>query len=216
MGKLMHPVIRILVVDDQCLVRSGICANLADVQNIQVIGQASTGQEALELSVQLKPDIILLDLNLPDMDGLQLAMVLQQKAPKTKILIVTTSVDNFLIPKLFACGVKGFFNKTSGCEDILKAIVSIQAGRTYICPNIAKKIKTERNNASTNPFEIVSKRELQVILQIANGSLKEEICEKLSISLSTLKTYRNRVFRKLAIQNDVELTLMLIRYGLLS
>lgn len=211
----MHPVVvRILVVDDQSLVRSGICASLENSPNIQVVGQAASGEEALRLSAQLQPDIVLLDLHLGDVNGVHIAAALQKSAPKIKILVVTTSMDIFLIPALFACGVRGFFNKASGHADLVEAILSIQGGSTYICPHIAKKVHLGQDNALKNPLDALSERELQVLLLIFYGLDHEKVCKKLGISLSTLKTYRMRITEKLHIENDVELTLIGMRYGL--
>jgi two-component system invasion response regulator UvrY len=210
----MHPVVRILVVDDQSLVRSGICASLENSPNIQVVGQAASGKEALCLSAQLQPDILLLDLHLADVNGAHIVTALQKSAPNIKILVVTTSMDIFLIPPLFACGVRGFFNKASGHADLVEAILSIQAGSIYVCPRIAKKIHRGHENPLKNPLDALSERELQVLLLIFYGLDHEKICKKLGIRLSTLKTYRMRITEKLHHENDVELTLIGMRYGL--
>jgi len=210
----MHPVIRILVVDDQSLVRSGLCFSLANLANIEVVGQADSGEEALRLCVQLKPDLVLLDFKLADRDGMDIAPALLEAVPNTKILIVTTSVDSSLIPQLFARGVSGFFNKASSHEELLKAIELVCAGRTYICPHMAKKVHHEWNKPLANPFDLLSERELQVVLLVSHGLAHEEICKKLAISTSTLKTYRVRISEKLHVKNDVELILVATRHGL--
>lgn len=210
----MHPVIHILVVDDHSLVRSGLCATIENFPNMQVVGQAASGEEALRLSAQLEPDLVLLDMKLADMEGISIASALQKMLPKTKILVVTTSIDIFLIPALFARGVRGFFNKASDNTHLLEAILTIQAGHTYICPHSAKKMQCQESNALKNPLDALSERELQVVLLIFYGLQQEAICKKLGITVSTLKTYRLRIAEKLHIANDVELVLIGMRYGL--
>jgi two-component system invasion response regulator UvrY len=212
----MSPPIRILVVDDQSLVRSGICASLAGLPNLEVVGQAASGQEAIQLSATLKPDLILLDLNLPDIAGREVISVLLKETPKVKILILTCSLDTFLIPQFFSCGASGFFNKVDGYKELLKAIEMVNAGHLYVSPEMTRKIQFELNTQLANPFDALSERELQVVLLIHCGFTLDEIAIKLKISGSTCKTYRLRITEKLGVKNDVELILMTARYGLLE
>jgi len=207
---------RILVVDDHHLVRSGICLSLQNLTDMTVVGQAASGKEALQLCAELKPDLILLDLKIAETDGRELAPVLLQLSPNSKILIVTSCLDTALIPQLFALGVKGFFNKTDDREELLKAIRTVCAGRQYVCPRVAKDLNIQVETLLENPFDLLSERELQVVLLLACGLTHHEICKKLDIHISTLKTYRARFFEKLPAKNDVELVLLAKRYGLLT
>lgn len=211
----MSTIIRVFTIDEQYLVRLGLCSVLAGLPNIEVVGHAGSAKEALRLCAQLMPDIILLDHKVSILEGVDIVSALSEVSPKTKFLVITSLLDTSLIPALLAQGVTGFFNKIGGDEELLKAIQLVHAGRTFVSSNIAKRIRLKTDSILSNPFDLLSERELQVALLLSYGVSQQSICEKLGIGISTLKTYRARFSEKLGIKNDVELTILASRHGLL-
>ncbi len=209
-------IMRTLVVDDQSLVCSGICRSISDLHYINVVGKTTSGKEAIALCAALKPDLVLLDLNLPDMEGLEIISGLLEKVPSVRILIVTSSLDASAITQLFASGVSGFFNKVDGYEELAKAIYAVSSGHIYICPWMAKKMHPDAHHSSINPFDLLSERELQIVLLLCAGFTLEEACPILKSHASTTKTHRLRIFEKLSVRNDVELILVAMRYGFIN
>jgi two-component system invasion response regulator UvrY len=211
----MRPPIRIFIIDDHHLVRAAIACSLEDSLDVEVVGKTGTGREAIELCAQLKPDLVLLDLQVGDMDSFDMVQALRKILPNIKILVVTASADSSLVPNLFAQGVCGFFNKVEGYIELTRAIMLVAGGHSYISPGIAKKMSAIIGKLLDNPFDALSEREIQIILMVALGLTPEEICGQLGIKASTMKTYRNRFYEKLNVKNDVELTLLASRHGLL-
>ncbi len=211
----MSPVTRILVVDDEELVRSGICFIVSSLPNIEVVGATGSGKEAIILYEQLQPDLVLLDLKMEDLNGVEVASALLNKYPNIKIIILTALINSAVIAKLFKLGIAGFLNKSSGFKEIAQAIQAVSAGHFYTQCTIDRKFKRGKYEVE-NPLDILSERELQVALLIYYGWKSECICEELEISSSTLKTYCSRLYRKLYVKNPVELAVLMHRFGLLA
>lgn len=211
----MSSIIRVFAMDEQYLVRLGLCSALAGLPNITVVGHAGSAKEGVRACAKLKPDVVLLDLKVLSADGADPVPALLKISPKTKLLVVTSLLDTSWIPALFAKGVTGFFNKIGDDDELLQAIQLVHAGRTYIASSVTHKRHLKADEILANPFDLLSERELQVILLLCYGVTQEYICLKLDIGVSTLKTYRARFCEKLRIKNDVELTVLASRHGLL-
>ena len=209
------PVTRIIIVDDESIVRTVICVSLSALPNFQVIAETDSGKEAIRLCEELKPDLVLLDLKMKDLSGLEVAPVLLKKNPALKIIVNSAYLDNSLIPILFSYGVLGFFNKADGFQELTTAIRKVSLGCSYTSLYF-KKTELEKKKATLSPLDLLSERELQVALLIYYGMNTHEICKRLKINVSTLKTYRSRLSEKLGIQNDIEITVLVERFKLLQ
>lgn len=214
--------INILVVDDHALVRTGLKRMLDDEPGFKVIGEARTGEEAINLTRQLKPDVVLMDIQMPGIGGLEATRRLLRVDPDLKVVIVTT-YDNDVFPtRMIQAGALGYLTKGTSMQEMVRAIRMVHAGQRYISPDIANQIalkslgETPHTQQQKNNFNLLSERELQVMLMITNGVKVHEISERLHLSPKTVNSYRYRIFEKLHVRNDVELTHLAIQYGLLD
>ncbi len=209
--------IKILIVDDHELVRTGMIRMLADVAEVEVIGQASTGEEALDLTRNLKPDVVLMDIRMPGIGGLEATRMLKQRHPEVKIIAVTACEDEPFPSRLMQAGASVYLNKGTDLAEILLAIQQLFAGEYYVSPYIAQQMELKPfTKDSDNPFAQLSEREIQIGLMIAQGHKVQNISEMLNLSPKTVNTYRYRVFEKLNLESDVELALFAIRHRLID
>lgn len=212
-----HSVIRILLVDDHDLVRTGIKYMLDDVAGIKIVGEARDGEEAIKLSRELRPDVVLMDVKMPGIGGLEATRKLRMSNRDVQILIVTVCEDDLFPSKLLSAGAFGYLTKTSSKQELVRAIKSVHTGQRYISPEIASKLAIKHLTSSgQSPFETLSDRELQVTLMITSGMTVKDISDRLCLSPKTVNSYRYRIFEKLRIQNDVELTHLAIRHGIIE
>jgi len=210
-------VINVLLVDDHDLVRTGIKRILDDVSGVKVIAEARTGEEAIRLGRQLKPDVVLMDVKMPGIGGFEATRKLLRINPDIKVLIVTTCNNDVYPARLLQVGAAGYLTKGSSMNEMIQAIRAVHAGQRYISPEIASRLAFRHVSDDTeSPFDSLSERELQVMLMITNGTKVQDIAEKLCLSPKTVNSYRYRIFEKLDVKNDVELTLLAIRHGLIA
>lgn len=210
--------INTLVVDDHDLVRYGLTRILADMPHINVVGEAASGEEAVKLTRELKPDVILMDVLMPGMGGLEATRRIHHFDPEIKVIAVTACDDDVYPSRLLNAGASGYLTKGADVEEMLKAIETVHTGKRYISPDIAQKLalKSFGKASSKLPFDQLSERELQISMMIMDCNRVNEIAESLCLSPKTVNTYRYRIFNKLGINSDVELVLMAVRYGLLD
>lgn len=207
--------IRVLLVDDHELVRAGI-RKILENTDVEVIGEVSSGEEAIAKINVLNPDVVLMDLKMPDMDGLEATKALLTINSQIKILIVSVCVDDLLLPRLFQQGVSGYFTKGGSAIEMVKAIKAVYAGQRYISPVLVNQIAVKTPGTYEEvAFDMLSEREFQVVLMIIDGRTVPEISQTLNINRKTINSYRSRSFNKLNVKNDIELTLLAIRQGLL-
>ena len=210
--------INTLVVDDHDLVRYGLTRILADMPHINVVGEAASGEEAVKLTRELKPDVILMDVLMPGMGGLEATRRIHHFDPEIKVIAVTACDDDVYPSRLLNAGASGYLTKGADVEEMLKAIETVHTGKRYISPDIAQKMALKSFGKASNklPFDQLSERELQISMMIMDCNRVNEIAESLCLSPKTVNTYRYRIFNKLGINSDVELVLMAVRYGLLD
>ncbi len=209
--------INVLVVDDHDLVRTGIKRILDDASGIKVIAEARSGEEALRLGRELKPHVVLMDVKMPGIGGFEATRKLLRLDPDMKILIVTICDNDIYPSRLLQIGASGYLTKGSSMNEMIQAIKAVHAGQRYISPEIASKLAFRHvSDAEDSPFETLSERELQVMLMITKGAKVQVIADQLCLSPKTVNSYRYRIFEKLSVQNDVELTLLAIRHGLIE
>lgn len=208
--------IRVLVVDDHDLVRASIQRVLTGTPGIQIVGEANSGETALKMAEITKPDVVLLDLKMPMMDGMKTSKELLKLWPELKILVVSICLDELLLPRLFQEGVSGYFSKTSGAEEMVRAINTVYEGQRYLSPILTQQLGLKQGEEDLYAFDVLSERELQVVIMIIAGQTVGEISDKLEINRKTINSYRSRSFQKLNINNDVELTILAARQGLLE
>ena len=209
--------INVLIVDDHDLVRTGIKHMLSNAEGINVLGEASTGEEAVKMTRDLVPDVVLMDVKMPGIGGLEATRKLLRILPNVKVLVVTVLDDDLFPSRLLQAGAAGYLTKGASMDEMLQAIHTVQSGQRYISPEVAKQLALKHLvDDHASPFDALSERELQVMLMITEGMKVQDIAEKLCLSPKTVNSYRYRIFDKLRVKNDVELTHLAIRYHILD
>ncbi len=212
-----QPDIQILLVDHQELVRVGMQRLLDEVPRFCVVGEASSGEDAVQLSRSLKPDVVLMDVQIPGIGGLEATRRILRRDPGIRILVVTPQTDEPFPVQLLDAGASGYLTKNCGIEEIADAVRTVSRGERYISADIARQMALSMlPGREQSPFDRLSQRELQVLLMVAQGQNVHEISERLCLSSKTVSNYRYRLFEKLSVDNDVALTRLAIRYGIVG
>lgn len=209
--------ITVLIVDDHRLVRAGIKRVLDEQTGIEVVGEAASGEDAINLARELKPQVVLMDINMPGIGGLEATRRIIQRDPDCKIIGVSMHLDEPYPSRLLSAGAAGYISKDSAAEEVVTAIQRVHQGGHYVAPLVAGNLAAaliKGNNES--PFDALSHREMQVMNLVTQGQSTQAISDRLCLSPKTVSTYRYRLFEKLGVHNDVELTRLAMRYGLLE
>ena len=209
--------IRILIADDHGVIRAGLRALLEDVPDITVVGEASDGVEALAKAVELKPDILLMDLSMPNMGGIEATRQLSQSEPKVRVLILTVHEDESLLKEVIRVGAAGYIIKRAAQEDLIHAIRVVSRGDLYIHPAMTRALF---NDAAVPPkvseIETLTLREIEVLQLLAKGYTNRQIAEHLNLSPRTVEGHRANVSGKLGLHSRVELVEYAEKHGLLK
>jgi two-component system, NarL family, response regulator LiaR len=210
--------IRILVVDDHAIVRKGICALLATEDNLDVVGEASDGREAVELARRLQPDVILMDLVMPGMDGLEATTQINDCQPQIRILVLTSfSTVDKVLPAIRA-GALGYLLKDSGPQELVRAIEQVYAGNSSLHPAIARKLLEEISQPSgqRGAGESLTDREIAVLKLVAQGYSNRGIADELTVSEATVRTHVSHILAKLELSSRTQAALYALRRGIVS
>jgi DNA-binding NarL/FixJ family response regulator len=224
--------IRLMLVDDHDIVRTGLRSYLETQSGIQVVADASSGAEALERAQETNPDVVVMDITMPEMDGLETTRRLKELCPDCHVLGLTVHTDKEYLFEMMAAGASGYLTKHSAAEELVSAVRAVAEGNIYLQPALARwlledyrrlsaKLESESrslpaNAADKQGLDALSKRELQVLELIAEGYTNIQIGEKLGISPKTVARHRERIMRKLDLHSCTELVKFAIRTGLIE
>jgi len=209
--------IRVLLVDDHAVVRMGFRLLLQSNPDITVIGEAESGESACLQFAELSPDVLVMDLAMPGMGGLEALRRIQARHPSAKILTLSAHDDVMHARRTLSEGALGFLSKRSAPQALLEAVATIAAGKRYIDPALAQKLAlAEFGGGGKSPVEELSEREFDVFVRLAAGATVQRIAQDLNLSGSTVGTHLYNIKQKLGVVNQSELTLMAIRYGLID
>lgn len=210
--------IRLMVVDDHAIIRKGIKAVLELVPDMEIVGEAETGLEAIRLDEQLKPDVILMDLVMPDMDGIESIRQIKLKRSDARILVLTTFAGEEMVFPAIKAGALGYHLKDSSPETLIDAIREVYRGEASLHPVIARKVLSEISAPSEHPptTEPLTPRELEVLHLVAQGYENREIAEKLVISEATARTHVSNIMSKLHLASRTQAALYALKEGLVS
>jgi two-component system invasion response regulator UvrY len=209
--------IKVLLVDDHDLVRLGIKKLLCDIQGIEIVGEARSGEEGISLTEKLRPDVVLMDVKMPGIGGLEATKRIVKNYPKTKVLIVTVYGDEPYPSKVLQAGASGYMTKGASVKEMIQAIQSVNAGQRYLSPEVAQQLALKHlSHNEETPLDSLSEREMQVLVMITSGQKVNEIADQLCLSPKTVNSYRYRLFEKLGVDSDVELTHLAIRFKLID
>jgi len=203
-------------VDDHAVVRMGFKMLIEAEEGIKVIGEAESGEIAIKLFQELKPDIIVMDITMPGIGGLEAIDRIMAKDKNTKILVLSAHEDSVHPKRVLNAGAMGYLTKRSAAEELIKAIKSIHQGKRYLEPNIAQQMAITQLSGESNPVEILSDREFEVFIALAKGKSTNEIADTLCLSPRTVGTHLYNIKQKLNANNSAEIALIAIRCGLID
>lgn len=209
--------IKILVVDDHELVRTGISRILNDVKDFKVVAEVGSGEEAVAFCRKQTPDIVLMDVSMPGIGGLEATKKVLRVCDGTRVICLSMHKENPIPAKIMQAGAYGFLTKDAEHSEMINAIYKVVSGQKYLSPEIAQRIAIGSLDVNqNNPFEALTERELEITMMITKGIKVTDIAKTLSLSAKTVNTYRYRTFDKLNIESDVELTHLALRHNLIQ
>ncbi len=209
--------IRVLLVDDHEMVRIGVSSYLSAQPDIEVAGEADNGKKAVEMALELRPDIILMDLVMEEMDGIEATRRIIEKWPEAKIIIVTSFLDDDKVYPALEAGATSYMLKTSKASEIAEAIRSTYKGQSVLEPEVTGKMMTRmRRNATEELHEQLTSREMEILLLMAEGKSNQEIADELFIALKTVKTHVSNILSKLQVQDRTQAVIYAFKHSLVK
>jgi len=205
--------IRVLIVEDQRIVREGLIALLEDEDEIMIVGEATNGQEAVALFAELQPDVVLMDLQMPVMDGPEATQRIREQHPQARIMALTTYATDEFIFKALRAGAQGYLLKDASADDLINAIGTIAQGQTLLAPDVAARLVM---GVSTGGPEALTSRELEVLTLMGQGRSNNEIATELGIAIRTAKVHVQNILGKLGATNRTEAVSIAVRQKLIS
>lgn len=206
--------IRVFLLDDHALVRVGLRMVLSAETDIEVVGEADSGETGLPMIRKLKPDVVLCDLHLPGISGLEVTERLVKGDLGCKVVVVSVLEDGPMPKRLIEAGASGYVGKAGDAAELLRAIRDVARGKRYLASGIAQHLALSGLGGSDTPFDALSPRELEVAMLLVQGLRQEDIARKLSLSAKTVNTHKSRLFEKLGIQDTIALARLSSQYGL--
>jgi DNA-binding NarL/FixJ family response regulator len=209
--------IRVLIADDHAILREGVRALLATTDDIDVVGQASDGREAVDACRKLDPDVVLMDIAMPGLGGIEAALEIRKEGMRAKVLILSQYEDREYVRRLLKAGVSGYVLKKSAGSELVGAIRAVQRGGLVLDPEVARAAMEERDpqRAGGDPYEALTDREKQVFRLVAEGRSNKEVAEDLGISVKTAMSHREHVMQKLDLHNRTELVRLALKLGVI-
>ncbi|MBC7907584.1 MAG: response regulator transcription factor [Rhodospirillaceae bacterium] len=207
--------IRILIAEDQQLVRQGLAALLKS-DDVEIVGEAEDGAVAVEMAVAIKPDIVLMDLSMPVLDGVEATRRVKRAVPQTRVLILTVANCERRVAEALAAGADGYALKKLGHDELMAAITSVRAGKQYLGPGLNQEQVREFLDGADTSNVALTAREREVLRLIAQGLKNREIADTLSIAIKTVETHRTKIMQKLDLHNSADLATYAIRRGLIE
>ena len=214
------PKIRVLIADDHALMREGIRALLGGTDDVEVVGEAANGDEAIREAARLDPDVVLMDVAMPGLGGLEATLTIRKERPSAKILVLTQYVDREYVARFLKAGVAGYVLKKAASSELVSAIRSVHRGGLVLDPEIARDVLSDSgrppgSGEENDPYETLTDREKQVLKLVAEGRANKEIAEDLGISVKTAMAHREHLMDKLGVHNRTELIRFAIKRGVI-
>ncbi len=211
--------IRVLIADDHAIVREGTRRFLEQEDDLDVIGEAADGEEAVRMTLSMKPDVVIMDIAMPNVDGIEATKRIKQQAPGTTVLILSAYDDDQFVFSLLEAGAAGYLLKSVRGNELIDAIRAVHAGESVLHPSIARKVLNRfTETASGDPrkqkaAEILTDREIEVLQLATQGSSNQEIADKLFLSLRTVQSHLNHIFNKLQVSSRTEAVVRALKEG---
>ena len=208
--------IKILLADDHALVRQGFKMILGAQPDMQIVGEAGNGREAVELAEKLQPDLIVMDVTMPELNGIEATRRLAAASPRTRVLALSMHKDAVYVREILRAGARGYLLKDSVDADLLAAVRSVAKGEGYLSPGVSDAVLTDYRKHVTDPLDLLTSREREVLQIIAEGKTNKEIATLLNLSVYTVEAHRGRIMEKLNLHSTGELVRFALRSGLID
>ncbi len=207
---------RILLADDHAVVRQGFKMILGAQTDMEIVGEAANGREAIELAERLKPDIVVMDVAMPELNGIEATRRLLGSVPHTRVLALSMHKDSVYVREILRAGARGYLLKDSGAEDLVRAIRAIAGGESWLSPAVSNAVLDDYRRHVTNPIDLLTSREREVLQMLAEGKTNKEIAVVLNLSVYTVDAHRGRIMEKLNLHSINELVRFAVRNGLID
>lgn len=207
---------RILLADDHAVVRNGFRMILAAQEDLEVVGEASNGREAVEAAARLQPDVVVMDVTMPELNGIEATRRIAEAAPRTRVLALSMHKDAVYVREILRAGAKGYLLKDSGEGDLLTAVRAIARGEAFLSPAVSEGVLTDYRKHVTDPLDLLTTREREVLQWIAEGKTNKEVATALSLSVYTVEAHRGRIMEKLNLHSTGELVRFAVRHGVID
>jgi len=209
-------VIKILLADDHALVRQGLRFILEAQNDMEIVGQAGNGNEAVEMAEKLKPDVVIMDVAMPGLNGVEATRRLSGSLPRTRVLALSMHKDSVYVREILRAGARGYLLKDSGDADLVAAVRAVAKGEGYISPAVSDAVLSDYRKHVTDPLDLLTSREREVLQLIAEGKTNKEIATDLNLSVYTVEAHRGRIMEKLNLHSTGELVRFALRNGLID
>jgi DNA-binding NarL/FixJ family response regulator len=207
--------IRILLADDHAVVRQGFKMILAAQPDMEIVGEAANGREAVELTEQLRPDVVVMDVSMPELNGIEATRRLASLVPHARV-VLSMHKDSVYVREILRAGARGYLLKDSGAADLVAAIRAVASGESYLSPAVSGAVLDDYRRHATNPIDLLTSREREVLQMLAEGKTNKEIAGVLNLSVYTVDAHRGRIMEKLNLHSIGELVRFAVRNGLIE
>jgi len=208
--------IRILLADDHAVVRQGFRMILAAQADMEIVGEAGNGRQAVELAGSLKPDVVVMDVAMPELNGIEATRRLAELIPRARVIALSMHKDSVYVREILRAGARGYLLKESGAGDLVTAIRAVAAGEGYISPAVSDAVLDDYRRHVTNPIDLLSAREREVLQMLAEGKTNKEIAAILNLSVYTVDAHRGHIMDKLNLHSINDLVRFAVRNGLIA
>jgi DNA-binding NarL/FixJ family response regulator len=208
--------IRILLADDHQVVRQGFKMILSAQSDMEIVGEAGNGREAVERAEQLRPDIVVMDVAMPELNGIEATRRVIEAVPHTRVLALSMHKDNVYVREILRAGARGYLLKDSPAGDLLAAVRAVAGGEGYLSPAVSNAVLDDYRKHVTDPIDLLTSREREVLQMLAEGKTNKEVAEVLNLSVYTVDAHRGRIMEKLNLHSINELVRFAVRNGLID
>jgi len=213
--------LRILLADDHILMRSGLRALLDRQPNLEVVGESENGRETVALAASLKPDVVVMDVGMPILNGIEATQTIVTQCPSIAVVILSMHADESYVMRALKAGARGYLLKDSAAADLIGAIQAISQGKSFFSPKVSRilaedYVRVLRQKGAVDTYDLLTSREREILQLLAEGKTNKEVATALNISPYTVETHRGHILQKLNLHNSAELVLYAVRKGIIS
>jgi two-component system response regulator NreC len=213
--------LRILLADDHIVMRTGLRALLERQPNMEVVGESENGRETVELAASLRPDVVVMDVGMPVLNGIEATKSIVTQNPSTAVVILSMHADESYVMRALSAGARGYLLKDSGAGDLISAIQAVSQGKSFFSPKVSRilaedYVRVLKQKGAVDTYDLLTGREREILQLLAEGKANKEVATDLNISTYTVETHRSHILQKLSLHNSAELVLYAVRKGIIS